>query len=401
MTRVHSSRRLPLTLSKNELSLVILLFTLVSFVTGLTALSYPFLLAISAIWIRSFTSIEFLLLSLFALSLMIIGIVNIEVIDNYLDLTWKGVYKLLLYAISALAYRNLFISASEKDLSKLRLAIWLSFIASLFVNFGFDLQSMQQMMVINILFMIELYAFIRGDTRLLFYAATFILLITTKKQLWFSALLFIYFLQPQILKRFFSVFIVAVIFVGIFGAVGVEKAGINTEDRASGFLSERFITPDPYGNMRLYLSVTLIPKLIEQGVFFGFGLERYGTTAAYESKRDIERTKLGMDDFVSTEYNPSSLFGSVAADVGFITILMQAGLAGLALYILMMWTVSGSLVNLTKGFLIILPYFLGGPIVYSVGLPILLGVTYGLINQHRSKPPKNKKTRYKHRAALL
>lgn len=344
----------------------------------------------TAIWLRTFTRTELLYLSFFCLTLTVIGIVNLMLIDNYLDLTWKGVYKLLLYAISALAYRNFFISAAEKSLSKLRISIWVSFIASLIANLGFDLQSMQQMMVINMLFMIELYAFIRGDARLIFYAATFILLITTKKQLWFSALMFLYFIQPQMLKKFFSIFLVAVVFIGIFGGVGGDNAGIKTQDRASSFLTERFVTPDPYGNMRLFLTVTLIPKLIDHGVFFGYGLERYGTTAAYESKRDIERTVLGMDDFVGVEFNPSSRFGSVAADVGFVTILMQAGLAGISLYILMMWILSGSLNTLTKGFLIILPYFLGGPIVYSVGLPILLGITYGLIHQHSSDGKRKK-----------
>lgn len=366
---------------KDVISLVILFLTLVFFTTGFTALAYPCLLIISVIWVRSFTRKEAVLFTCFVFVLAVIGTVNLVVINNFLDLTWKGMYKLLLFAISAIAYRNFFFSVAKKKLSMLRLTMWLSFIATLFANAGFDLQSMQQMMIINILFMVEFYAFIhiRGDTRLLFYLTTFILIVTTKKQLWFSALILIHFIQPKLLKKYLMVFIGALLFVAVFGIIGADKAGVTTEQRASSFLTERFITPDPYGNMRLYLAFTLIPKLVEHGVFFGYGLERYGTIAAYETKRDVESTVLGLNDFIGKEYNPSSIFGSVAADMGFLTIIMQAGLAGLLLYFLMLWTLARKIKTLAKGFMVVLPYFLGGPIVYSVGLPILLGMTYAML----------------------
>jgi hypothetical protein len=244
---------------------------------------------------------------------------------------------------------------------------------------------MPQMMIINILFMVELYAFVRGDTRFLFLLATFILLITTKKQLWFSAFILIFFIQPALLKKYLMLLIMALLFVSVFGVVGADKGGVTTEKRLSGSLdAEKFITPDPYGNMRLYMARTLIPKLIEHDILFGYGLERFGTTAAYESNRDVERGELGLDDFVGKDYNPDTLFGSVAADSGILTIMMQAGMAGLVLYFLMLWTLAHEIKILLKGLLVILPYFFGGPVVYSVGLPILLGMTYALFALQRA-----------------
>jgi len=320
----------------------------------------------------------FLLISLLGLWVVLI-VTNLLVIDNYIDLTLKGGIKLLIIAITAVAYSNFFRSTLISDLTLIRVVLWLALLVSLISQGGFDLQSMQQMMIINLVFFIEYYAYVKHESRFVFYVASFVLLVTLKKQLWFSAFILVVITRPKFAKKIILPLIGALIFVSVFGVVG-NKEGLTVEKRVSGFLSERFITPDPYGNMRLYLVVTLVPKLVDHNFLVGYGLERYGSIQAYETNRDAESNELGMGEFTGKFYGGESRFNSVMADVGLLTLLMQTGMVGL-LYYLIFLNILGCRISTTiKGGVILFPYFLGGPIVYSIGFPILAGIVYSLLH---------------------
>lgn len=368
-----------ISLKTSYLFALIVVGTLASYVAGLTSLSYAFSLVMCLFWIRTVTKPEaFVIVALFLLW-GLISYLNFFQMGNYIDLTIKGSIKLLLFALSAIAFRNYFIFFMKNGVGVLRVVMWSSLIISLVVNEGYDVRSMQQMMVVNVLFIVELLAFMRGESRIFFYIALFLLIITTKKQLWFSALVMLLFVKPDMIKKYIAIFTAGLLFVAVFGVIGAKDYEITAEKRVDSFLTERFITPDPYGNMRLYLVFRLVPELLDTNPFSGYGLERFGSVSAYETDRDIESSELGLGDFIGAEYNPNSLFDSVSADVGALTILMQMGVLGLLFYFLLMVILTKNQPVLMKGIIIIMPYFLGGPVVWSIGFPILSGSVYALL----------------------
>lgn len=368
-------------LNKMTLSAFSVSIALIFYTAGLTGITYPFLALMCLLWVRNISVKDFLYLVTLFLIWLAIVLFNVTALENYLDLTLKGALKLGLFALSSIAYKKYFTRALSNitHLRNLRIVVWFVLVISLIMKSGIDLQSMQQVMVINLVFLIEFIAYIRGESKLFFYLIAFVLLITTKKQLWFSALALVLFIHPAVIRLFIILLAGALIFISVFGLVGVQHEGITAEKRADSFLSERFITPDPYGNMRLYLAVTLVPRVVDHGMWFGFGLERFGSIEAYETDRDIERSKLGLANFVDSKYNSDTLFGSVAADVGILTILMQMGLCGVIYYFLMLSMLGQNTATFLKGLCVLLPYFLGGPIVYSVGFPILAAIVYSEI----------------------
>lgn len=301
---------------------------------------------------------------------------NVFALNNYLDLTIKGVIKLAFFVALIPSAVEFFRVGMMYRMQSMRLMVWSIFAAGILVEGGIDLQNVQQFLSLFLVAVVEYVNAIMYKNKWGLFVAILLVVITTKKQLILSVLLIPILFGHPIVKKILAIVSIGVVLVALgFGVErdDAEETGRTSEKRIESFLSARFITPDPYGNMRLFLIASVIPKTYEYSPFWGFGLERYGSVAAFESDRDVESSHLGMSKFIGTDYGGDDAgFGAVSADVGVVTIFAQMGVIGLVFYTtLIMYPRKNSFI---KTSIILLPFFIGGPLAFSVTFPLLVGV---------------------------
>jgi hypothetical protein len=328
----------------------------------------PWFLKCNKAYILNFFLLFFVLFAIF------LG--NIFVINNYYDLVFKGICKLLFFVLIIPVLYEFFKHGMLHKLEVVRIMVWGLLVASMFIEKGINLQNMQQILLILMVVIVEhVSIFVRKKEFSFLFAVSIILLIlTTKKQILFSMVLFLLMYNLKGLKKLLPYFIVGIISVSLGLGVENEKTGVTQKGRMDNLALDRVFNPDPYGNMRLFLVFNVIPKTFEYNPLFGYGLERYGSIEAYKSGRDVERNLLDMGKFIGEEYSNESVFGSVAADVGLVTIFAQMGFLGILFYILLVRSVGKK--DYLKTLIVILPFFFGGPVVYSVTFPVLIGIIH-------------------------
>ncbi|KQB12556.1 hypothetical protein H9N28_10040 [Rhodobacter capsulatus] len=300
---------------------------------------------------------------------------NIFYLENDIDLAFRGFGKLIIILSFCYTLYWSLAKLDDKGWEIIRRTLWLSLALSVIQLKGFDLGFMPQMLCILFIFNVEFILNLQGRRPAPLYISAIIMLFSMKKQIIASALMLVGLTRP--IRSFFigTGAIFAILFAPHVWLFFSPNSANFMDGRRSSFLSERFITVDPYGNMRLFLLAEYGGEVVDKSIIFGFGLEKFGSIPAFETNRDIERNILGMNDFVAEKYNTNTVFGSVSADVGILIIWMQMGLLGFLFYYLLIKSVAGKNFRTFLVIATIAPFLIAGANVISVGLSILVSLT--------------------------
>ena len=358
-------------------SLYLLIFT-VSYII-VAYLKVPFLMYIISMLfaIKYFKLTKKKIIYYYMPLFIIIGIItygNFEINHNYIDLIVKGAVKLLYFVLMIDIMVCFFYNIFLNNFSQLRYAMYVLILFGLIFEQGINIQNSSQILSIYLFFLVEFLQYLYYKQKVSFFVSLFLIFFTTKKQLILGMLITIFSFKKHYIIKLIPFIVVIIFFILLFGGVTKEGDSDTTTKRVEKTFTTDFFVPSLYTNPRLYLFLLTIPKVYEDNKWFGYGMLRYGDVDAYRTNRDIER-KIGMDDFLPIEFNSSSRFDSIAADVSLVTIAMQMGIYGVLFFaLIIILTAKYFKISQFKLFIILMPVVLSGPILTSVLFPAYIGM---------------------------